>query len=349
MTLTVNVARLAVVLAATAILAIVPGSVLAQPAASFIVAIGEVQVVNAAGQSREGERGGPLAPGDQVITGANGLAQIRFSDGAMVSVRANSDLKIQAHSYSGASDTLATTVLQLLKGGLRAITGAVARQNRSGYRVVTPTATIGVRGTDFEAFYVPAATPGGLAPPGEPGTYLRVTRGIAFLQTPLGSLDVQPQQIGFVPLAAVAPQLLPQTPQFMLAPPRPTPGPVPGPAPRSQPPQRSQGGTTGPTVRQMQPVSPQLIEPGGTLTAPTTSPTLSPELRSPATISPTPIAPTTTPTLTSPTTSPTMTSPTLSPSVTSPTTTSPSMTAPSTTSPMLSPSMTSPTVTAPPR
>jgi hypothetical protein len=344
MTLPVNLARLAVALAVTAILATVPGSVLAQSAASFIVAIGEVQVVNAAGQSREGERGGPLAPGDQVITGANGLAQIRFSDGAMLSVRANSDLKIQAHSYSGASDTLATTVLQLLKGGLRAITGAVARQNRSGYRVVTATATIGVRGTDFEAFYVPAATAGGLTPPGEPGTYLRVTRGVAFLQTPLGSLDVQPQQIGFAPLAAVAPQLLPQTPQFMLAPPRP----APEPAPKSQPPQRSQGGTDGPTVRQMQPFSPQQVDPGRTLTAPSTSPTLSPGPTGPATISPTPIAPTTSPTLTSPSTSPTVTSPTLSPSITSPATTSPSMT-PSTTSPMLSPSMTSPPVTAPTR
>lgn len=354
MTLTANLARLAVALAATTILSIAPGGALAQSAASFIVAIGDVQVVDAAGRARAGEQGGPLAPGDRVVTGTNGLAQIRFSDGAMLSVRANSDMKIEAHSFRGERDTLATTVLQLLRGGLRAITGAVARQNRSGYRVVTPTATIGVRGTDFEAFYVPTATPGGLAPPGEPGTYLRVTRGVAFLLTPQGSLDVQPQQVGFVPLATLAPRLLPQTPQFMLAPPRPAPGPAPGPAPKSQPPQRSQGGGDGPTVRQVQPVNPQQIDPSRTLTAPTTSPTLSPGLTSPTTVSPTPIAPATSPTLTSPSTSPTMTSPTvtsptLSPSITSPATTSPSMTAPATTSPMLSPSMTSPPVTAPPR
>jgi len=340
MTLAVNLARRAFALAAITVLAVVPGSALAQSAASFIVAIGEVQVVDAAGQARAGERGGPLAPGDRVVTGASGLAQVRFSDGAMLSIRANSELKIEAHSFRGERDTLATTVLQLLRGGLRAITGAVARQNRSGYRVVTPTATIGVRGTDFEAFYVPAATPG-VALPGEPGTYLRVTRGVAFLQTPQGSLDVQPQQTGFVPITAIAPQLLPQTPQFMLAPSRPAPGPGPVPAPRSQPPQRSQGGSEGSTVRQ--------IDPGRTLTAPSTSPTLSPELTSPTTISPTPIAPTTAPTPTSPTTSPTMTSPTLSPGITRPATTTTPMTAPSTTSPMLSPGMTSPPTTAPPR
>ena len=362
MTLKVQLARVAVAMATVTILALVPGAALAQSAASFIVAIGAVQVVDAAGRTRAGERGGPLATGDRVITGADGLAQIRFSDGAMLSVRANSDLKIQAHSFFGAGDTLATTVLELLRGGLRAITGAVARQNRSGYRVVTPTATIGVRGTDFEALHIPASVPGGAAPPGEPGTYLRVIQGVAFLQTAQGILDVQPQQTGFVPLAAAPPRLLPQTPQFMLQPPRP----APAPAPRSQPPQRSESGSGGPTVRQVQPgdlqqidpsrtltapttsptLSPQLTSPtttSPTLTAPTTSPTLSPELSSPTTVSPTPIAPTTSPALTPPTTPPTMTSPTISPSITSPSTVSPPMTSPS----MTSPSTVSPPATAP--
>ncbi|NJN40311.1 MAG: hypothetical protein HC807_04890 [Gammaproteobacteria bacterium] len=110
--------RLAASLAIVAMLAWAPGTALAQSAASFIVAIGTVQVFDSAGQARQGERGGALSSGDRVITGADGLAQIRFSDGAMLSVRANSDLKIEAHSYTGETDTLATTVLQLLRGGL---------------------------------------------------------------------------------------------------------------------------------------------------------------------------------------------------------------------------------------
>jgi FecR protein len=338
----VQLARLAAALVTMTIVAFVPGPAFAQSAASFIVAIGTVQVIDSAGRARAGERGGPLVPGDRVVTGADGLAQIRFSDGAMLSIRASSEMKIQAHSFFGPGDSLATTVLQLLKGGLRAITGAVARQNRNGYKVVTPTATIGVRGTDFEAFYIPGPTPGG----DEAGTYLRVTRGVAFLQTPQAILDVRPQQVGFVPVTALGPRLLPQTPQFMLQPPRPAP------APRSQPPQRSQGGSGGPPVRQVQPGNLQ-IEPSRTLTAPTTSPTLSPELTSPTTISPTLTAPTTSPTLspelTSPTTiSPTLTPPTTSPTMTTPTTSptlSPGITSPST----ISPSMTAPPVTAPPR
>lgn len=351
----VHLTRLVALLAATTILALAPGAASAQSAANFIVAIGAVQVIDAAGRARAAGRGGPLAPGDRVITGANGLAQIRFSDGAMLSVRANSDLKIEAHSYRGESDSLATTVLQLVRGGLRAITGAVARVNRSGYKVVTPTATIGVRGTDFEAFYIPPPTPGGLAPPDEPGTYLRVTRGLAFLQTPQGILDVQPQQVGFMPLAAVPPRLLPRAPQFMLQPQRPAPGP--GPAPKSQAPQRSEGGTGEPPVRQVQPGNLQQFEPGRVMTPQTGSPQLTPDAMSPSTASPSITAPSTSPTLspgmTGPSTiSPSMTTPSttpmISPGATSPATVSPSMTAPST-SPMLSPGMTAPPTVAPAR
>jgi hypothetical protein len=323
-------------------LLLAPCAANAQSAASFIVAIGAVQVVDAAGQTRPAQRGGSLAPGDRVVTGSNGLAQIRFSDGAMLSVRADSDLKIDAYSFRGESDTLATTVLQLVRGGLRAITGAVARVHRSGYKVVTPTATIGVRGTDFEAFHIPPPGQGGVALPGEPGTYLRVTRGVAFLQTSQNILEVQPQQVGFVPLATITPRLLPQAPQFMLPPS----GPRPAPAPQSQPPQRSEGGTGGLNIREAQPGHLQQIEPNRTLTAPTTSPTLTAP-----TTSPTLTAPTTSPILTAPTTSPTLTAPTTSPALspsTAPTTISPSMTAPSTTYPMLSPQMTAPPPTAAP-
>jgi len=321
--------RLAFAVAALATLALHSPQVAAQPAATFLAAIGEVQVIDAAGQVRAGERGGPLVPGDRILIGASGLAQLRFSDGGMLSLRANSELRIDGYSYQGDRDASASSVLQLLKGGLRAITGAIARLNRSGYSVVTPTATIGVRGTDFEAFHIPFAVPGGEAVPGEPGTYLKVNQGIAFLQTPRGSLDVLPEQVAFVPRAEIAPGLLQQVPQFLRSQP-------PAPTPRTPPQQRSEQPSRSP----------------GTLTAPTTSPTLtSPTLTSPTLTSPT----LTSPTLTSPaTTSPTLTPPTTtSPTLTSPTTTSPTLTpgttSPGLTAPMTSPGMTSPGMTAPPR
>ncbi|MCZ7565921.1 MAG: FecR family protein [Burkholderiales bacterium] len=149
----------------------------------MLAAIGEVRILDAAGQSRAGERGDALATGERVAVGANGLAQLRFSDGGLVSLRANSELSIDAYAYQGERDTAASSVLQLVRGGLRAITGAIARLNRGGYTVVTTNATIGVRGTDFEVFHISPPVPSGETLPGEPGTYLKVNQGTAFLQT----------------------------------------------------------------------------------------------------------------------------------------------------------------------
>jgi hypothetical protein len=41
--------------------------------------------------------------------------------------------------------------MNLIEGGFRTITGAIAKQNPGDYQVNTPVATIGVRGTDYAA------------------------------------------------------------------------------------------------------------------------------------------------------------------------------------------------------
>lgn len=350
MSLTRRLAGIAVAFAAAAALALLPRTAAAQAAATFLAAIGNVQVVDAAGQQRTGERGGALAPGDRIVVGAGGLAQLRFSDGGLVSLRASSELRIDAYAFRGGEDTAASSVLQLVQGGLRAITGAIARLNRTGYSVVTTNATIGVRGTDFEAFHIPVPVPGGPAPAGEPGTYLKVNQGIAFMQTQGGVLDVQPQQVGFVPRASVVPNLLPQVPQFMRSQP-PAPAPPQQPQQRSEQPTRTPGTSTGPAqslpgrVLTAPTVEPRTLQ--SPTTSPTlTSPTLSPSITSPTTTSPTLSPSTTSPTLTAPTTSPIMTAPTTSPTMTAPTT-SPTMTAPAT-SPIMTAPTTSPIMTAPP-
>ena len=47
----------------------------------------------------------------------------------------------------GRSDSL---VMNLLRGGLRVVTGAISKRGTAA-RLSTPTATVGIRGTDFDA------------------------------------------------------------------------------------------------------------------------------------------------------------------------------------------------------
>lgn len=94
-----------------------------------------------------------LAQGDSVeeeeriITGEKSFAVLQFVDGAKVTVRPNSVLDIKEYRYSGGDENAAT--LSLVQGGLRIITGAMAKSEPESFKVETPVALMGVRGTEF--------------------------------------------------------------------------------------------------------------------------------------------------------------------------------------------------------
>ena len=68
-----------------------------------------------------------------------------------MTVRPNSELLIQQYQFKDAAASDNSMVMQLLKGGFRAITGLISKGSADAARVVTKTATIGIRGTDFDA------------------------------------------------------------------------------------------------------------------------------------------------------------------------------------------------------
>lgn len=114
-------------------------------------AIGEVSATAPDGKVRALAKGAEINQGDTLNTGANGRAQVRFSDGAYSSFQPRSEFKIDQYHFEGKSDGEEKGFFSLLKGGLRTITGAIGRANRKAYQVATPTATIGIRGTEYVA------------------------------------------------------------------------------------------------------------------------------------------------------------------------------------------------------
>ncbi|MBK9573508.1 MAG: FecR domain-containing protein [Rhodoferax sp.] len=92
----------------------------------------------------------PLNEGDRLTTAQGASAIVKFNDGTRMTLRANSDLVIQQYQFkNNASNN--SMVMQLLRGGLRAITGLIAKSSPNAARLQTSTATIGIRGTDFDA------------------------------------------------------------------------------------------------------------------------------------------------------------------------------------------------------
>lgn len=124
----------------------------AAPAARVDFTVGNVTAVNAAGQSRLITKGAQIEQGDTVNTNG-GRAQLRFTDGAYVSLQPESQFRIDQYRFDGKQDGNEKGFFSLLKGGLRTITGLVGRTNKKNYQVTTSVATIGIRGTEYTIEY----------------------------------------------------------------------------------------------------------------------------------------------------------------------------------------------------
>jgi FecR-like protein len=194
-----------------AMLLIVAAGQAAAAAARVDFAYGNVTVSGPDGREQPLVRGAELDNGDTVRT-AEGRAQLRFRDGAYVSLQPGSEFAIRDYRFDGKTDGAERGFFGLTKGAMRTVTGLIGRVNRDRYRVITPTATIGIRGT------------GGVIQVLNDGSTLIVgTSGIWSLTNPAGSVDVPagvsalapatpgapPQQTSQAPQAGPAPLILP--------------------------------------------------------------------------------------------------------------------------------------------
>ena len=102
-------------------------------------------------------KGQLIESGDNIVTGASGQTQIRFSDGGLVSLAPNSQFNINryADENDAGKDSFAVS---FLRGGMRAITGLIGKRKPENYKVTTNTATIGIRGSAFSAKINPDGT-----------------------------------------------------------------------------------------------------------------------------------------------------------------------------------------------
>lgn len=182
------------------------------PAARAILVLGQVEAVAEDGSVRSLGRGDAVGAGEVLRTGPSGRAQLRFTDGARLALRPDTELAVDEYRHEPAEPPeRQRTTLTLSRGGFRAITGAVADRNRSAYRVNTPQAIIGVRGTDFSA--VLADLGDGLQ------LYVGVREGGIFARNDGGTIDLglgAPFSFAVVRDFASAPQGMRSPPTLLL-------------------------------------------------------------------------------------------------------------------------------------
>jgi len=92
--------------------------------------------------------GTELRTSDVIVTGADGSAGITFSDNSLVSVGPDSRFAIDKYAFD--TTTYAGEFQGTLsKGRLAAVSGKMVKQSPESMKIRTPSAIMGVRGTEF--------------------------------------------------------------------------------------------------------------------------------------------------------------------------------------------------------
>lgn len=92
--------------------------------------------------------GDAVAMGERLSTGRNGSASITLKDGTVLSLGPNTTVDLSQFQFNTTTQE-GNFALNLMQGTLRVITGLLAKVNPERFRITTPTAVVGVRGTDF--------------------------------------------------------------------------------------------------------------------------------------------------------------------------------------------------------
>lgn len=236
------------------------GSALAAPVGQVTNLSGPLFAVNKEGVRRVLSVGSQVEPGETLVTEAKTYAQVRFIDKGVVTLRPGTQFRIESFSFEEGAPGQDAAVFGLVKGTLRSVTGLVGKRgNQDAYQMKTATATIGIRGTDYIATYVPeeetavSRVPFALpllasldarwlapddatmsdAPPLlllaqftpppanglDPGLYVQVLDGAINLSNPAGSQTFSAGQFGFSAGFNQPPVVLPQNPGIQFSPP----------------------------------------------------------------------------------------------------------------------------------
>jgi hypothetical protein len=190
---------------------ILPSKVRAQQASDVAGTVqrteGFVRLLPGSGSESPAVAGTQMREGDRIITTPNSDAVVKLADGAVVALRANSELLLAQQRFDVRRTSESSSVMELVRGALRQVTGLIAKTQPGNVRVQTSTATIGVRGTDFETVQIDEQSVA-MGSSLQPGNYTQVYTGRTVVEGrdntgSLRSVEVDAGQASFVPNLSV--------------------------------------------------------------------------------------------------------------------------------------------------
>lgn len=157
-----------------------------------------------------------IMEGDTLKTEKSTYARIKFVDGGDVVLRPETVFKVNAYSYRPVPEQAHPDKFQfdLLKGGVRSVTGQGGKRSPTAFQMNTSSAILGVRGTDFGALLcnndcgnIPTVS----GKPPENGLYTDTAQGTTVVHNAAGSVEVPAGTYSYVAGPNAAPKLVPSS------------------------------------------------------------------------------------------------------------------------------------------
>jgi len=186
----------------------------ATEAGTVLLSLGDVKVLRE-GKSLPLARGASIQAGDSISTGVASNAQIRMTDGAVIAIRAQSEFKINEYQFQGKGGGNDKASVSLLKGGVRAVTGSIGKDNPDNLKVNAVVATVGIRGTGFNINYCDGDCVNKDKSPVKDGLYAGVFEGKIVVTNQSGEATLGVNQYLYVADKDSAPVRLRTAPNFL--------------------------------------------------------------------------------------------------------------------------------------
>ncbi len=158
--------------------------------------------------------GSSVEAGDTIKVGDRSSVQLLMVDKAVLALRANSALSLDAYRFDE-QGSASKSFFSLLQGGLRAVTGLIGKRNRDNFRLITPTATIGIRGTHFTVVQCAGNCVNADGSKAADGLFGGVTDGRIVVTNTAGDKEFRKNEYFYVASRDSAVKPLPEPPNFL--------------------------------------------------------------------------------------------------------------------------------------
>lgn len=118
------------------------------PAGTLKNVSGDVRVVGTDFEERKVQPGDHIAQSERVVTGQDSNASLVLRDGTVMSLGARTNVDFRKYAFD-AQTQQGSLVVSLVRGSFRMITGLMGKTDPRSIAILTPTTTVGIRGTDF--------------------------------------------------------------------------------------------------------------------------------------------------------------------------------------------------------